>query len=225
MQKYLSKKFIKEFRADASPNRSQSEKAALQGGQGRAGDGVAVEGGVQVEEDAGVSGGVQRGAADTGGSGRAAASDLEVDALGIGLGAVGVASRVQGEDLVAEDVVAGGQVAGDVDGPGVAVADQVVRGPVAGVGARVEAGLADLGKGERALVDRGKVARDGGQVVDDGAVVRVGPGVPLQGHRAAGGNGDGVANGRRALVADDVGAAKGVGGNEAVVLVGGGPAD
>jgi hypothetical protein len=86
---------------------------------------------------------------------------------------------VEADDLVAEHVVTRGQARGDIDLPGVAVGDQVVRGPAAGVGAGLEASLGNLDPLERRLVDGAEVARDRGDVVNDGAVVAFGPGVPL----------------------------------------------
>ena len=55
------------------------------------------------------------------GVGGARASDLNVDTLGVGLGAVLLGSGVEGDDLVAEDVVACGERLGDGEGPLVAV--------------------------------------------------------------------------------------------------------
>lgn len=94
---------------------------SLRGPQSGSGDGVGGEVLVEVEEDTGVSGSVERGSGDTAGGGGSGASDLKVDALGVELGAVGLASGVQGEDLVTENVVARGKVRGDLDGPGVAL--------------------------------------------------------------------------------------------------------
>ena len=53
--------------------------------------------------------------------GGARASDLNVDTLGVGLGAVLLAGGVEGDDLVAEDVVASGQRLGDGEGPRVVI--------------------------------------------------------------------------------------------------------
>ena len=55
------------------------------------------------------------------GVGGARSGDLNVDTLGVGLGAVLLASGVEGDDLVAEDVVARGERLGDGEGPLVAV--------------------------------------------------------------------------------------------------------
>jgi hypothetical protein len=132
---------------------------------------------------------------------------------------------VETNDLVAEKVVTGLEVLGDGELPGEAITDEVVGGPVTGVAARLEALLSDLGPLEAALVDAGKVAADGGEVLSDGTVVGLGPGVPLQGDNIAGGNGDGVLDGLGALVADDISSAEGIRRNEAIVLVASSPAD
>lgn len=155
----------------------------LGGPDSRAGDGVLAEVLVQVEQDAGVLSSVEGGEVTAAGGGRAGASDLEVDALGVGLGAVGLSGGVEGEDLVAENVVTRGETLGDGDRPSEAVGDEVVGGPVAGVGAGVQACLGDLGELKRSLVDGGEVTGDGGDVVDNRAVVALGPGVPLAHHQ------------------------------------------
>jgi len=122
--------------------------------------------------------------------GGAGAGDLDVDALRVGLRTVLLSRRVQGDNFVAQDVVARGEGLGDVDGPLVAVGDQLVGAP--GVGGGVDdARRGELEEGQALLVGGGAVALALGQVVDDGAVVGLGPGVPLEGHGAAGSDGDG----------------------------------
>ena len=128
------------------------------------------------------------------------------------------------EDLVAEHVVAGREVGGDLDGPRVAGGNELVGRPVAGVRAVDQAALGDLDEREALLVDGGAVGVAGRDVVDHGAVVALGPGVPLQRDGAAGGDGGVVVGGDGALVADDVRVGEGAGLDEAVVLVVGGPA-
>ena len=87
---------------------------------------------------------------------------------------------MEGDDLVAEDVLAGSDVLGDSDGPGVAVGDQVIGGPAVGSSV-VEALLIDLEEGEVTGGGGGAVVAGAlGEVVEDGAVVRLGPGVPLE---------------------------------------------
>lgn len=180
---------------------------------------------VEVEKDTGVGGSVELGEVATVEGLGAASSDLEVDALRVSLGAVGLAGGVEANDLVAENVVTSLEVLGDGELPGEAITDEVVGGPVTGVTTRLQTLLSDLGPLESALVDAGEVAADWGEVLSDGAVVGIGPGVPLQGDNITGGNGDGVCDGLGALVADDIGSAEGIRSNEAVVLVASSPTD
>jgi hypothetical protein len=67
---------------------------------------------------------------DTAGRGIARSGDLKVDALGVELGTTDVVGRVQGKDLVAENIVAGLDVGGNLDLPGKSVLDQIIRGPL-----------------------------------------------------------------------------------------------
>lgn len=99
----------------------QDTRLFLRGPDSGAGDGVRGEVLVEVEEDTGVLRGVEGSSGDTAGGGRAGASDLKVDALGVELGTVGLASGVEGDDLVTENVVARGEALGDGDGPSVAL--------------------------------------------------------------------------------------------------------
>jgi len=178
-----------------------------------AGDGVSgVVAAVDVVLDALVGSGVKRSAGNTVSAaaarvGGAGAGDLDVDALGVGLGAVllwlllvcvvvvfvnirsYLACGVQGDDLVAEDVVARGEGLGDVDGPLVAVGDELVGAPLVGGGVD-DTDLSELEEAQALLVGVGAVARALGQVVDDRAVVGLGPGVPLESHGAAGSDRD-----------------------------------
>lgn len=195
------------------------------GGEGQLGarDGVGVEGGVEVEVDALVVRGVQGGSQGALGLLGAAAGDLEIDALGVVLGAVGVPGRVEGDDLVAQDVVSGLQVGRDLDLVAEVVAEDLVGGPGAWGGAGDEALLLDLDELERGLVHGGRVVRRC-KVVNNRAVVRLGPGVPGSSDRAASSDGGVVEHTvLGALVADDVGVRVGAGGDEAVVRRGGGP--
>lgn len=189
------------------------------------GDIVRGEVGIEAEEDAGVGGSVKRGTGCARGNAGSGASHLKVDALRVGLGSVGVASRVKGNDLMSENIVARSDTGRDGDGPGVAVGNEVVAGPVTRVGATVETALCDLSEGEAGLVDRAAVSVARGEVVNDGAVVRLRPGVPLKSHGATSGHNGVVARGSGLLVANDVGITEGIGFDEAVVLVGGRPAD
>lgn len=180
---------------------------------------------VEVEQDTRVGGGVELGEVATVEGLGTTSSDLEVDALRVSLSTIGLAGGVEANDLVAENVVTGLEVLGDGELPGEAITNEVVGGPVTGVASRLETLLGDLGPLEAALVDAGEVAADGGEVLSDGTVVGIGPGVPLQGDNIAGGNGDGVLDGLGALVADDISSAEGIRRNEAVVLVASSPTD
>ena len=130
--------------------------------------------------EAHIIGGVELSSSNTGGLGGTAAGNLNVDALGVVLGTVGVLGGVKRDDLVTKDVLAGSDVLGDSNGPGEVVGDEVVRGPVLG-SAVVQARLVDLEEREVARCDRrAVVAGTLGQVVQNRTVVRLGPGVPLQ---------------------------------------------
>ena len=116
------------------------------GPQSRPGVGVAGVGAVEVELDTRVVAGVQRGASNTvGGSDGAAAGDADGQALRVVLGTVVAASAVQGDDLVAEDIVAGLEVAGEGGGGGEVVGDELVSHP--GLAAD-DGALAELGPSE-----------------------------------------------------------------------------
>lgn len=108
--------------------------------ESRTGDLVAAVVAVDADLDAGLVGRVELVGGDAGGRLGAGASHLDVDALGVVLGAVLLARRVQGDDLVAENVLAWGNGLGDLDGPGEVVGDELLGGPLAAV----EAGLVDL---------------------------------------------------------------------------------
>lgn len=87
---------------------------------------------------------------------------------------------MQGDNLVTENVLTRSKGLGDGDGPGVAIGDQVVRGPVLGGGV-VQALLVDLEEREVAGGGLGAVVTVAPRhVVEDGTVVRLGPGVPLE---------------------------------------------
>lgn len=125
---------------------------------------------------------------------------------------------MQGDDLVAEDVVASGDAAGDGHGPAVVVGDQVVGGPGTGGTAAIdETALADLEPLEGGLVDGRAVAVAAGEVVDDGAVVALGPLSPLQLNLSSGLDRSRELGVLGILVADDVGVGVAVGLDEAQV--------
>lgn len=194
------------------------------GNEGRAGDGVLNVADVGVEEDARVSGSVEGGTGNTSGGAAAAAVDAEIHALGVILGAVGIGSTVESNDLVAEDVVSGLEVGGDLNEPAVAVLAKVIRSP--GLSHTIVTSTANLEPLEGGLVDSLAGAVAVGEIVDDGADVAIGP---LRGPD----NVDlvtSVDGGRAlprsaALVADHIGVAEVVGLNEAVVLLKGSPAE
>ena len=187
--------------------------------QSRAGDLVGgVVAAVDVVLDAGVGGGVQGGSQDTLRLVGTSAGDLDVEALGVVLGAVLGAGAVQGDGLVAEDVVSGGEAGRHGHGPGVVVGDHLVGGPAVG-----EASLVNLDPLEGALVGVGAVGSALGDVGQHGTDVAFGPLGPLEVDLAAGLDGGGGLGGLCVLVADDVGGGVGVRGNEAVVEVLGGP--
>lgn len=190
----------------------------------RAGDGVSGQGGVDVDEDAILSGSVELGTLDTGGSGSTGTGDLEVEALGVVLGAILLLSAVESDELVTEDVVAGGDGGRDLDHPAVVVVDQLVSTPGAGdLGVADETDTVDLEELQIGLVDGLAAAVAARQVVQDGTVVGVGPGGPLDVDLLTGTDdnvGLGVCG---VLVADDVRVAVGIGRDETVAGVGGRP--
>ena len=112
----------KEGTSDSPLNLGGSTGPGLRTGDGVAGDVTTVD----VVLDAGISGLVKGSASNAvsavgTGVGGARAGDLNVDALGVGLGAVLLAGGVESDDLVAEDVVARSERLGDGEGPLVAV--------------------------------------------------------------------------------------------------------
>lgn len=154
----------------------------------------------------------------------AAAADLQVDALGVELGAALLEALVEGDDLVAEDVVSGLDVGGDLDAHAEVVLEELVVRPEAGAspaGAELDlALLLDLEPLEGVLVGVGAVAAAVGEVVDDGAVVALGPCVPLQLNIGASSDGGALLGTGGAEVAADIIALELVGRDEAQV---GGP--
>lgn len=108
------------------------EEITLPSEQCRARHGVAGDGGVRIHVDARVGVLVQRCAGGTCGIGGARACYLDVEALRVVLRAVERAGAVQGDDLVAEDVVAGGQRLGHRGCPLAALVDQGLGRPLLG---------------------------------------------------------------------------------------------
>lgn len=194
--------------------------------ESRTGDHVGGEGLVDVEEDTRVVLLVESGTLGAAGGQviGTRASDLKVHALRVVLGTVGGASTVESNDLVAEDVLARSDAGGDGGDPGVVVGDHVGGSP--GLAVNVETTGINLDELKGLLVDGGAVIAAVGKVGDDGALVRVGPGGPLNVDVLTGSNsGVGLSVGST-LVADDVGVGVGRGGDEAVVkILGDGPTD
>lgn len=171
-----------------------------------AGDAVAGERVVDVDEDTGVVGFVQLHARGAGSElVGAGARDLEVDTLRVILRAIFVVRRMQRDDLVTQDVVARGHVLGDRDGPAVIGGDELIGCPVSGLVRVVEHALGgNLVEFQGGLVGGGAFAVAIGKVVDDGAVVGLGPIGPLEFDGGAGGHGGVELSGGGAFVADDV---------------------
>lgn len=77
---------------------------------------------------------------------------------------------MEGNDLVADDVVASLEGRGDGNVPGETVLDQLVRSPGTRVGAADQTSLVDLDPRQGSLVNGGRVIGRG-NVGDDGTVV------------------------------------------------------
>lgn len=92
---------------------------------------------------------------------------------------------MESDNLVAEDVLAGGKGLGDGDGPCVVLADHLDGSPLAVL---VAVGL-DLGPLESGLVDRLDITSVRSDVGDNGANVGLRPGGPVELDCSTGGNG------------------------------------
>lgn len=115
---YLSK----EGTSDSPLDPGGSTGPGLGAGDGVAGDVTTVDVVLDASVSSLVKGSSSNAVSTVGaGVGGAGAGDLNVDALGVGLGAVLLAGGVEGDDLVAEDVVAGCERLRDGEGPLVAV--------------------------------------------------------------------------------------------------------
>lgn len=93
---------------------------------GRAGDGVAGQGRVDVDQDAWRTRFVKGGTLLANGASRARvfgarAGELDIKALGVVLRSVGLLGAVKGDDFVTEDEFAGLNVGRDLDSPGVVI--------------------------------------------------------------------------------------------------------
>jgi hypothetical protein len=169
----------------------------------RARNGVAGEGVVDVEENAGVGGLVNTGDGNTGGKGLGAGrGDLDLDTLHVELGATLAVTLVQGDDLRTEQVLAGGDV-GNSDRMLAPVGDQVINSPFA---VRVALlGDLDPAAASSALLGGSDVGQDGTPVgvSDDVVRGRTGVVVPLEGDLVTSLDGQGL--GDRVLAVDVAG--------------------
>jgi hypothetical protein len=134
------------------------------------------------------------------------------------LGTVGIASRVQANDLVTENVVTSGNGARDGHSAAVVGGNEIVRCPFTrDVAAIDQTSLIDLEELEGGLVDLGAVTLAVGHVGDDRAVVALGPLSPLQLDGTTGLDLCGDRTGAGLLVTDNVGARVAGGVDEAKV--------
>lgn len=174
--------------------------------QGRTRHGVALEVVVDVELDARVALLVQLLAGSTGRRGITTTGNLDVDALHVVLGTIGLSSRVQGNQLMTENIVSISHGLRNRKGVRVVVLDHVVTGPSTwGVAAVNQTLLVDLEELQAGLVGLGAVAVARSQVVQDRAVVTLGPLGPLQFDLGAGLHVGSQGTGLCVLVADNVG--------------------
>jgi hypothetical protein len=133
---------------------------------------------------------------------------------------------VKGDDLVAEDVGARGNAGRNGGHPGEAILNQLISDPATrSLGAVKEATLVDLEELKGGLLDGAAVTVAAGKVVDDGADVRLGPGVPGDGDGVTSSNSGRVHSIGSTTVADNIRVLEGVGKDKAIVLDGGSPTD
>ena len=92
---------------------------------------------------------------------------------------------MQSDDLVAQDVVAGRDRAGNRGATCETVGNQRVGRPSSGIGARNESTSIELEELKAVLVYAAKVAVDLGKVIDNGTMVALGPCVPCKLNRSA----------------------------------------
>jgi len=136
---------------------------------------------------------------------------------------------MQRKDLVPQHVLAGLEITRHLEGPLEAALNEIVDDPglepVCACGsAGLEGLLRDLDELEFLLLYGGAArCRTGGEVVDDGTDVALGPGVPLQRDVVAGADVDVVLPRGGRLVTDDVGVLEALRGHEADVRVVGVP--
>ena len=139
--------------------------------------------------------------------------------LRVELSAVVALTAVQGNDFVANDIVASLQILGDSSSRGEVGLDKVVGGPCSSAAWSDQTSLRDLAPAKSAGSEGGAVTVARSDVVDDGALVAVGPGVPVEGQLGASCDVGVEPGGGRALVAVDVVGAQGSGLDEPKILV------
>lgn len=204
-------------RTSNSRPRLRDTPTAIDNGGSR--DGVRGHRLVDIEQDPRVIGLVQGSSLDSGRGSASRPGHLQVDALRVVLRAVLLVARVQGDDLVTEDVKARFDVGGDLDHPSEAVGHEQIRTPPPGRRRAIyQTDLVDLEEIQGS--DVGLFASCGaasGEVVDHGAVVGFRPGIPLEEDVITCCDYGMPAGVGRAPVADDVPRVEGRGLDEAVV--------
>jgi len=187
---------------------------------------VRIAGGVvvQAEQNTRVGPLVQRGASNTAGwRNRAAACHLQVQALGVELRAVIISSTVESNDLMADDVVASLEVPGDSCRRSEVVLDEFVCDPGSRTTWSDQSTLGDLGPAKGARSERRAVTIAWSDIVNDGALVCIWPGVPVELQVSTSGDTSVLLASSRALVTVDVVSASSSRLNKAIVLVQGVP--
>jgi hypothetical protein len=125
---------------------------------------------------------VKIGRQNTGGLQGSRACDSEIEALRIVLSTVQFLGAVQGDELVAQDVVTRLKIFGNLYNPGIIVADQHVRGPGAWIPAAKKANAINLEEFKCGFIHGLALAIAVGQVVNDSAFVRPRNRHPLEKH-------------------------------------------
>jgi len=146
------------------------------------------------------------------------ASDVNVEALRVVLGTVLGASAVESDDLVAENVASSSESLRDGGGPGVVVLDKIGGSP-----SSVKTSSIDLNPLKLSRVSSSALALALSNVGQDRTDVRLRPCRPLELNRATSLDAGRGLTGRRLDVASNVRCSIGIGRDEAVVEVLGGP--
>jgi len=190
-----------------------------------AGNDIVERGIVSVDEDTRIPVAVELSAWDTRELGGTRADDLEVEALRVALGTIIGGRAVQGNDLVAENVVTRLDVLRDLQDPAVVVVHELVGRVISGGARGDETQAINLEEPKVFLPDvlAGPVA--GSEPVNDGTVVALGPGGPLEGDGVAGPDLGVALGGGTLLVADDIGGSVGAGRDETEIRLVGRPTD